>query len=49
MAWRWSAASLVSSRIRPAKLPSVAAVLLVSMSQSVWTRSRAQAATSWRG
>ena len=48
MAWRWSAASLVSSLIRRAKLRSVAAVLLFSTSQPVWSRSRAQAATSWR-
>ena len=38
----------VSSRIRRAKLRSVAAVLVVSTSQSAWTRMPAQAATSWR-
>src|SRR5215218_3435656 len=48
MAWRWSAASAVSSRIRRAKLRKVAAVVAVSTSQLAWTRNRAQAATSWR-
>jgi hypothetical protein len=51
MAWRWSAASAVSSRIRRAKLrkvAKVAAVVAVPTSQLAWTRNRAQAATSWR-
>jgi hypothetical protein len=48
MAWRWSAASLVSSRIRRASVRSVAAVVAVSTSQPAWTRTRAQADASCR-